>query len=168
MKKVQAGFTLIELMIVVAIIGILAAIAIPQYQTYIAKSQVTRVVGESGAMKPAIELCILNSQTPPLAAGGAGVCNPQATGSNLVTGAFQQPGTLPAGTGVPQVILTAAGTGTTITSTFSGAATGGNAAAAIAGNTIIWVRDADGSWVCGSTNVRQKFASPGCPTTGPA
>ena len=58
MKSMQKGFTLIELMIVVAIIGILAAIAIPQYQNYIAKSQVSRVMSETGALKTIIETCL--------------------------------------------------------------------------------------------------------------
>ena len=61
--KAQKGFTLIELMIVVAIIGILAAIAIPQYQTYVAKSQVSRVMSESGQLRTAIEACILDGKT---------------------------------------------------------------------------------------------------------
>ncbi|MBT8142732.1 MAG: pilin [Gammaproteobacteria bacterium] len=55
MKNTQQGFTLIELMIVVAIIGILAAIAIPQYQNFIARSQVTEAVNLLGGAKTAIE-----------------------------------------------------------------------------------------------------------------
>jgi type IV pilus assembly protein PilA len=54
MKKIQKGFTLIELMIVVAIIGILAAIAIPAYQDYTIRAQVSEGLTVSGDLKAAI------------------------------------------------------------------------------------------------------------------
>jgi type IV pilus assembly protein PilA len=51
MKSVQKGFTLIELMIVVAIVGILAAVAIPAYQDYIARSQMTEALTLASGLK---------------------------------------------------------------------------------------------------------------------
>ncbi|PTY38962.1 hypothetical protein BGP77_09405 [Saccharospirillum sp. MSK14-1] len=59
----QQGFTLIELMIVVAIVGILAALAVPTYQDHIARTQVNRVYGELTALKSNVEDRLMRGDT---------------------------------------------------------------------------------------------------------
>lgn len=93
MKKVQQGFTLIELMIVVAIIGILAAIAIPNYQQYTKKAKFTEVIQATAPVKTAVEIC----------------ANDQGALTNCTAGSNGIPADIAAATGKLASLTTAAG-----------------------------------------------------------
>lgn len=140
----QQGFTLIELMIVVAIIGILAAIAIPQYQDYIARSQMNRIYSEISALKTAAEDDLMrgNALSGDLESIGF-------TGSSLLSSH-----TINENSGKY---------------TLEGSV-GGDASVAIDGATVQLIRTADGSWSCnvkdGSNNGwSDDFIPSGCSNT---
>lgn len=86
MKKIQQGFTLIELMIVVAIVGILAAIAIPAYQDYIIRAKVTDALSQADMAKVAVaEYAQTNAGVLPTANGQAGLAQPGSYLTKYVT-----------------------------------------------------------------------------------
>lgn len=151
--RVQKGFTLIELMIVVAIIVILAAIAIPRYQDYIIKTQMIRVMGETGSLKTSIEQCIADGRTiiAPITAAAQNNCDPGSTLSSLIdTDNFNQmTGMSVAGGGFANVSIAATSTATD--SAIIRAKFGSNAHTLISKSYpsgIEWRRDFAGVWIC--------------------
>ncbi len=156
MNHAQKGFTLIELMIVVAIIGILAAIAIPQYQDYIARTQVNRAVGEVSGLKTAVEESMMRGQytdsNPALTATSAG-----ATLSNITTA-------------LPALTFANANNGYgTIAVTL-----GTDASSAVSGAVITLEREQTGEWGCfinsavpaGNGSWKASYIPAGCVDSG--
>jgi len=84
MNKVQQGFTLIELMIVVAIIGILAAVAIPAYQDYTVRAQVTEGLSLASAAKTAVSEFYATNGDLPASNGSAGIAGSESISGNHV------------------------------------------------------------------------------------
>lgn len=149
----QLGFTFIELMIVVAIIGVLAAIAIPQYQIYVGKTQATRVINELGQLRLTVEECLQTGRT--VIGLGIDECDPRASVSNLIIGSSQVGVVLPNNMGVAQMsnplVLT-----TTVNATVSTQVN-----PRLAGKKIKWLRTSAGSWSC-SSNIENLYLPNSC------
>ncbi|EPH7979545.1 pilin [Neisseria gonorrhoeae] len=85
MNTLQKGFTLIELMIVIAIVGILAAVALPAYQDYTARAQVSEAILLAEGQKSAVTEYYLNNGKWPADNGAAGVASsPPTSKANML------------------------------------------------------------------------------------
>ncbi|UKE74289.1 pilin [Xanthomonas graminis] len=144
MKK-QQGFTLIELMIVIAIIAILAAIALPQYQNYVAKSQVTAGLAELSPGKTQYETLLNEGK-------GSTLTSADSVGLKATTT------TRCSSIDVTAPDATTGAQSAALVCTLAGSPR-------IVGKKITWARDTNGTWTC-STDItatdKPKFAPATC------
>jgi type IV pilus assembly protein PilA len=127
-KKAQAGFTLIELMIVVAIIGILAAVAIPAYQNYVAKSKFAAALAEVSAGKTGVDV-LMND-------------NPAAAAADVLTASGLKAASTTCSANAAETAVAGA---TSLTCTINGGPS------KVAGLKVKLSRSSDGVWTCSNT-----------------
>ena len=143
MKRIQQGFTLIELMIVVAIIGILAAVAIPAYQDYITRAQVAEAAELAAGLKtPLAEFYADKGHWPTTVTNTGGGGSIEGT----LTGKYSR-------------IALTGGNGATGTGTVTATMTTGKAN----GNTLLMISTTEGStWDCTTGTIATKYRPSGC------
>lgn len=154
--QMQKGFTLIELMIVVAIIGILAAIAIPQYQNYIARSQFAESHTLLGGARTAVQEKIDQGQSFAASSGA-----PNAATNPLGVQLTGEYGSIVDTTGAPAYN----GSADTYAIRYTFGAAGSGVNANLAGDTVTYTYTAaTGAWAC-TTSVPAQYAT-NCNTVG--